>query len=104
MTKGTHTPGPGCAVRNHISAKITTVDGSKVFPTIALVDTATTAADRNARLIAAAPELLAALQRARTVLASAAEVFTGAQCDVHGHVLTAIGYADNAIAKATEGE
>lgn len=56
-----HTPGPWTATCNHISASITTSDGSVIYPTIALVDTATTSADANARLIAAAPDLLAAL-------------------------------------------
>ena len=59
-----HTPGPWSAVRNHTSAAVTTVDGSTMYPTIALINTTTTAADANARLIAAAPNMKGLLLRA----------------------------------------
>lgn len=59
-----HTPGPW-----HISgddrciyAKLTTVDGTAVEPLVAQCSKHTTSANANARLIAASPELLAALK------------------------------------------
>jgi hypothetical protein len=58
MTK--HTKGPWSHTVGHISSEIVTVDGSVLYPTIALVDQTTSAATANAALIAAAPELLEA--------------------------------------------
>lgn len=57
-----HTKGPWKATGNHVSAKIKTVDGSFVHPTIALINQTTTSAQANVNLIAAAPEMLEALE------------------------------------------
>ena len=55
-----HTPGPWSARNNQVYAKVTCADGTVLLPTICLVNTNTTSADSNAKLIAAAPDLFEA--------------------------------------------
>lgn len=85
------TLGPWKATCNHISAVIKTVNGDTLYPTIALVDTTTTASNANARLIAAAPEMVEALQ-----------LIMGYEGESHPHVVSCVRIARAALA-ATEG-
>lgn len=65
-----HTPGPWRATENLIQGYMATEAATAPLrPTIALVCTTTTSAGANAALIAAAPDLLAALEELTTELA-----------------------------------
>lgn len=57
-----HTPGPWDHVAGHVHAEIQTVNGERLYPTVAIVDHSTSRWEDNAHLIAAAPELLEALR------------------------------------------
>lgn len=63
-----HTKGPWYSIDECIYAKIQTVDGTYVQPMIASCSKFTTAQHDNARLIAAAPEMLKALEAVFSVL------------------------------------
>lgn len=71
MSNSKHTPGPWYVGETRcIYSKLQTVDGTYVEPLIAQCTKLTTSADANAALIAAAPEMLEALERIEVMLQS----------------------------------
>lgn len=57
-----HTQGPWENVGNMVVAKLQTVDGTFIYPTMAVLSNTTTSMKSNASLITAAPEMLAVLE------------------------------------------
>lgn len=89
-TKSTHTPGPWAVQRDYVSAEHQVIKGYLIYNDVlcvARLSTVNPCAEANARLIAAAPEMLASIHDLLDVLSDVAPCTPGCgqgePCVVH---------------------
>lgn len=89
-----HTPGPWCAVDVDHAVAICTVDGHTVADVFAMADAECgVTTDANARLVAAAPDLLEALQEAHEALDGVRPYTVGLMNAINSAIAKATGAA-----------